>query len=202
VLIKQVKEWYADGIFPISHPVYKCIFRFNIYTLKNYKRTEKVSKPIIDIRSIYWSIYIDYYMAFFISYPLSDRELIGSRDDIWTKANKGYDMKNDMSWYVYRTSTEETLKWTLNEHWWKQLINWLCQPAWAILVKQSEINMISYYSKQNSRFFHRVRYQLYYLQVYDKYKYRLYLLHLLKNLDRNPTTYESFINLNVYNCTS
>ena len=27
-------------------------------------------------------IYIDYYMAFFISYPLSARELIGSRDDI------------------------------------------------------------------------------------------------------------------------
>jgi hypothetical protein len=40
-------------------------------------------------------------MAFFISYPLSAREPIGSRDDIWTRADKWYDMKNDMLWYVY-----------------------------------------------------------------------------------------------------
>jgi hypothetical protein len=41
-------------------------------------------------------IYIDYYMAFFIAYPLSVREPIGSRDDIWTRPDKGYDMKNYM----------------------------------------------------------------------------------------------------------
>jgi hypothetical protein len=39
-------------------------------------------------------------MAFFISYPLSAREPIDSRDDIWMRADKGYDMKNDMLWYV------------------------------------------------------------------------------------------------------
>ena len=50
---------------------------------------------------IYRSINIDYYMSFFISYPLSAREPIGSRDDIWMRAGKGYDMKNDMLWYVY-----------------------------------------------------------------------------------------------------
>jgi hypothetical protein len=32
---------------------------------------------------------------------LSAREPIGSRDDIWTRADKWYDMKNDMLWYVY-----------------------------------------------------------------------------------------------------
>jgi hypothetical protein len=43
-------------------------------------------------------INIDYYMTFFISYSLSAREPIGSRDDIWTRVDKGYDMKNDMLW--------------------------------------------------------------------------------------------------------
>jgi hypothetical protein len=46
-------------------------------------------------------INIDYYMAFFIAYPLSARELIGSRDD------KGYDMKNYMLICLSYTSTEE-----------------------------------------------------------------------------------------------
>jgi len=34
---------------------------------------------------------IDYYMAFFISYPLS---ALGH--DIWTRADKGNDIKNDI----------------------------------------------------------------------------------------------------------
>ena len=40
------------------------------------------------------------------------------------------------------------------------IINLLYQPAWAILVKLGEINMIpqSYYSKQNSKFYHRVKF--------------------------------------------
>jgi hypothetical protein len=45
-------------------------------------------------------IYIDYYMAFFI-------RTVGSMDDIWTRADKGYDMKNDMLWCLSYTSTEE-----------------------------------------------------------------------------------------------
>ena len=32
---------------------------------------------------------------------ISAREAVGSRDDIWTSAEKGYDMKNDMLWSVY-----------------------------------------------------------------------------------------------------
>jgi hypothetical protein len=32
-------------------------------------------------------------MSFFISYPLSTRQPLGSRHDIWTRADKGYDMK-------------------------------------------------------------------------------------------------------------
>jgi hypothetical protein len=32
---------------------------------------------------------------------ISAREPIGSRDDIWTRADKGYDMKNGMLCYVY-----------------------------------------------------------------------------------------------------
>jgi hypothetical protein len=41
-------------------------------------------------------INIDYYMAFFISYSLS---ALGH--DIWTRADKGYNIKNDMLWSVY-----------------------------------------------------------------------------------------------------
>ena len=48
------------------------------------------------------------HMAFFISYPLSAQKPTGKRDDIWPRADKGYDMKNDMLWHVYHnTSTEE-----------------------------------------------------------------------------------------------
>ena len=42
---------------------------------------EKCS-PLIPQFSTYYVIYIDYYMALFISYPLSAREPIGSSDDI------------------------------------------------------------------------------------------------------------------------
>ena len=50
---------------------------------------------------------IYYYIAFFISYPLSARvmisarEPVGARDDIGTRADKGYDMKNDMLLHAY-----------------------------------------------------------------------------------------------------
>jgi hypothetical protein len=52
----------------------------------------------------------------------------------------------------------------------KQLINLPYQPAWAILVKLGEINLMPLiiHSKQNSKFYHRVKFKLYYLQVYDK----------------------------------
>jgi hypothetical protein len=43
-----------------------------------------------------YMINIDYYMAFFISYPLSALEPIGSMDDIRMRADKGYEMKSDM----------------------------------------------------------------------------------------------------------
>jgi hypothetical protein len=36
-----------------------------------------------------------------LRFMISAREPTGSRDDIWTRADKGYDMKNDMLWYVY-----------------------------------------------------------------------------------------------------
>jgi hypothetical protein len=37
----------------------------------------------------------------FVGFVISSLEPIGSRDDIWTRADKRYDMKNDMLWYVY-----------------------------------------------------------------------------------------------------
>ena len=40
-------------------------------------------------------------MVFFISCHVSAREPVGSRDNIWTRADKGYDMKNYMLWFVY-----------------------------------------------------------------------------------------------------
>ena len=107
-------------------------------------------------------------MAFFISYPFS---ALGH--DIWTRADKGYDMKNDMLWSVYhilQLRFPEIQEVTCNKlininrkacsNIPEAIINLLYQPAWAILVKLGEINMIpqSYYSKQNSKFYHRVKF--------------------------------------------
>ena len=54
----------------------------------------------------------------------------------------------------------------------KQLINLLYQPAWTILVKHGEINMTLLIILNKTQFYHRVKFQLYYLQVYDKCLYR------------------------------
>ena len=40
---------------------------------------------------------------------ISAREPIGSRDDIWTRSDKGYDMKNDML-YVYHILQQRKCK--------------------------------------------------------------------------------------------
>jgi hypothetical protein len=81
---------------------YKCLLhaKFGNQPYPDYINVSYMLSLVINHTQM---IYIDYYMAFFISYPLSARELIGSRDDIWTRVGKGYDMKNDMLWYVYHT---------------------------------------------------------------------------------------------------
>jgi hypothetical protein len=40
---------------------------------------------------------------------IAAREPIVSSDDIWTTADKGYDMKNDMSWYAYHILQQRKL---------------------------------------------------------------------------------------------
>jgi hypothetical protein len=45
---------------------------------------------------------------------ISARETIGSGDDIWTSADKGYDMENDMLWSVYHT-VKKTLQQSFPE---------------------------------------------------------------------------------------
>ena len=100
---------------------------------------------------------IGYYMAFFISYPLST---LGSRDDIWTRV--WYEKWHVMICLSYNSTEEIALqvntvfrkfmKWrvinlgTLKERHVitsrKQLINMFYQTAWAIFVKLGEINII------------------------------------------------------------
>jgi hypothetical protein len=48
--------------------------------LKNVVLHEIYSKK--SVTEYVWHVSVDYNMAFFISYPLSARESIGSRDDI------------------------------------------------------------------------------------------------------------------------
>ena len=48
--------------------------------LKNVVLHEIISKK--SVTEYVWHVSVDYNMAFFISYPLSARESIGSRDDI------------------------------------------------------------------------------------------------------------------------
>jgi hypothetical protein len=58
-------------------------------------------------------------MAFFISYPLSAighdiSPRAGSTYDKWTRADKGYDMKNDMLWsYIKRGKNWFVPKWVV-----------------------------------------------------------------------------------------
>jgi len=91
---------------------YICTYYINDFTYKQLYIAVVTTTAAIDIILRYklWENYtqicchfhcscltlmcVDYYMAFFISYPLSAREPIDSRDDIWTKADKRYDMKN------------------------------------------------------------------------------------------------------------
>ena len=57
----------------------------------------------------------------------------------------------------------------------KQLINLLFQPAWVVLVKLGEINMIPLIILSKAQFHHRFKIFSYNLQVYDKYR----LLHVI-----------------------
>ena len=60
----------------------------------------------------------------------------------------------------------------------KQLINLLYQPIWATCETGWNNNDSSYYSKQNSKFYHRVNFKLYYLQqastlAFVRYQWKL-----------------------------
>jgi hypothetical protein len=77
---------------------------------------------------------------------ISAREPIGSRDDIWTRADKGYDMKNDIDGKASNNILEAVNKLALSAR-----LDHSCETGWN---KHDS----SYYSKQNSKFYYRVKF--------------------------------------------
>lgn len=115
---------------------HKYISKYNTQFLENFKNISLVPDNPLFIKLIY----IDYYMAFFISHPIlardhciSVQERLGPWADIqWPRANKGCDIKNVNHDFCKRNKLNK------KNH---VMYDYCQQNAWCLLVINFPVNL-------------------------------------------------------------